>query len=246
LHCHSVWDGGVNTILEMAEMAKNMGYEYLGISDHTQFLKIENGLDEEQLGRQRKEIDRLNQKFSSCAKASKDRQAGRAGFKILQGAELNILNDGSLDIRDLALSKLDYAIAGVHSNMKMPKEQMTTRIIRAMKNPFVKIISHPTGRLLGKRDEYEIDFNKILQAAKEFKVVLEINASPFRLDLDDKKIKMAKEQGVKMIINSDAHEQGQLRAMRFGVYQARRGWAEKKDIINAKSLKNLLIFFNKS
>ena len=235
LHCHSVWDGGVNTILEMAKMAKSLGYEYLGISDHTKFLKIEDGLNEQQLAEQRKEIDKLNHEF----------KASGSKFHLLQGAELNILNDGSLDIKDSALAKLDYAIAGIHSNMKMPKDQMTTRIIRAMKNPFVKIISHPTGRLLGRRDEYEIDFNKVLQAAKEFKVVLEINASPFRLDLDDKKIKMAKEQGVKMIINSDAHHQNQLESMRFGVYQARRGWAEKKDIINTKSLKNLLTFLNK-
>lgn len=234
LHSHSSWGGGADTILAMAARAQELGYEYLGIADHTKFLKIENGLDEKQLGKQRKEIDELNQTF-----------AGRQGeFRILQGAELNILNDGLLDIKDSALSKLDYAIAGVHSNMKMPKDQMTARIIRAMRNPFVKIISHPTGRLLGRREEYEIDFSKILRAAKELKVILEINASPSRLDLDDRKIKMAKERGVKMIINSDAHAREQLSAMRFGVYQARRGWAEKKDVINAQSLKDLLAFLS--
>ena len=217
----------------MAKTAQDLGYEYIGISDHTKFLKIEHGLDEKALILQRKEIDKLNVKF----------QASNSKFRILQGAETNILNDGSIDIKNEALKKLDYAIAGIHSNFKMPKSQMTQRIISAMKNPNIDIISHPTGRILKRRDEYQIDFGKILRAAKEFGTILEINSFPERLDLDDKNVKLAKEAGVKMIINTDSHHKNQLDFMEFGVSQARRGWAEKKDIVNTQSLEKLLKFF---
>ena len=230
LHCHSDWDGGVNSIAVMAKMAQAMGYQYIGISDHTKFLRIENGLDEKRLSRRNKEIDKLNQKYK--------------GFRILKGAETNILNDGSIDIKDQALKELDYAIAGVHSNLKMGKEQMTERIIKAMKNPHIDIISHLTGRLLGKREEYQLDFDKILRAAKEYNVILEINSSPVRLDLNDHNIRRAKEAGVKMIINTDAHHKEQMRFMELGIAQARRGWAEKKDIINTQPLNKLLKFFH--
>jgi len=157
LHCHSKWDGGQNSIKEMTEAAMARGYQYLGITDHTKFLRIEHGLNERQLAQQRKEIDKINSKLKTQ----------NSKFKILQGAETNILNDGSIDIKDQALKKLDYAIAGIHSSFKMPKEKMTERIIQAMKNPYIKIISHPTGRILKRRDEYQIDIEKILRAAKE-------------------------------------------------------------------------------
>jgi len=228
LHCHSKWDGGLNSIEEMVRMAQDLNYQYLGIADHTKFLKIEHGLDEKKLVLQRKEIDRLNSKF-----------------QILQGCEANILNDGSIDIKNEALKKLDYVIAGIHSNFKMPKEKMTERIINAMKNPNVDIISHPTGRILKRRDEYQIDFDKILRAAKEFGVILEINSFPERLDLNDQNIRRAKEAGVKMIINTDAHHKDQMRFIEFGIAQARRGWAEKDDIINAWPLEKLLNYFKK-
>ncbi len=230
LHCHSNWDGGVNSIKEMAEAAQKMGYEYLGISDHTKFLRIEKGLNEKQLSRQRKEIDKINNKLGNR-------------FRILQGAETNILNDGSIDIKDEALKKLDYVIAGIHSSFKMEKERMTERIIRAMKNPNVDIIAHPTGRIIKRRDEYQIDFEKILRAAKEFGVVLEINSHPERLDLKDTYIRRTKEAGVRMVINTDSHRKDQLRLIEFGIAQARRGWAEKKDIINTQPLNKLLRFF---
>lgn len=229
LHCHSKWDGGKNTILEMAERGRALGYQYLGITDHTKFLRIEHGLDEKKLSQQRKEIDKLNSRLKN--------------FKILQGAETNILNDGSIDIKDEALKKLDYAIAGIHSNFKMEKEKMTERIIKAMKNPYIKIISHPTGRILKRRDEYQCDFDKILRAAKEFKVILEINSFPERLDLNDQNIRRAKGAGVKMVINTDSHHKDQLRYIELGIAQARRGWAEKEDIINTQPLEKLLKFF---
>jgi len=230
LHCHSNWDGGSNSILEMAVAGQKLGYEYLGIADHTKFLRIEHGLDEKKLLRQRKEIESLNKKLR--------------GFRILQGCEANILPDGSLDIKDEVLENLDFVIVGVHSSMKMDRDRMTDRIIKAMKNPNVDIISHPTGRILKRRDEYQIDFDKILRAAKEFKVVLEINSFPERLDLDDKNIRRAKEFGVRMIINTDSHRRDQLKLIGFGVAQARRGWAEKSDIINTQPLDRLLKLFS--
>lgn len=235
LHCHTTWSGGENTVSEMADKAMELGYQYLGISDHTKFLRIENGMNEKQLASQRKEIDDLNSGFA----------AKNIGFKILQGAETNVLKDGSIDIKDEALAKLDYAIAGVHSNLKMEKEEMTERIVKAMKNPYIKIISHPTGRILKRREEYSIDLNKILRAAKEFGVALEINSYPERLDLNDINIRKAKEAGVKMVINTDSHLKDQMRYMEFGVAQARRGWAEKQDIINAWSAEELINYFKR-
>jgi DNA polymerase (family 10) len=247
LHCHSKWDGGGNSIEEMAKQAMEMGYEYLGISDHTKFLKIEHGLDERQLAAQRKEIEKLNSKFKSNPTGSPSLRSVQQNskFRILQGAETNILKDGSIDIKDQALKKLDYVIAGVHSHFKMGKSEMTERIIKAMKNPNVDIISHPTGRILKRRDEYQIDFEKILRAAKAYNVILEINSFPERLDLNDQNIRLAKEAGVKMIINTDSHHRDQMRFIEFGIAQARRGWAEKKDIVNVLPLPKLLKFFQK-
>jgi len=233
LHCHSNWNGGENSILEMALAAENLGYEYIGIADHTKFLRIENGLDEKQLLYQKRQIDEINSKFESQGKK----------FKVLWGCEANILSDGSIDIKNEVLKKMDYVIAGVHSSLKMNKNTMTERLIKAMNNPNVDIISHPTGRLIQKRDEYSIDFEKILRVAKDSNTILEINSSPERLDLKDVYIKKAKEMGVKMIINTDSHQKEQLRYIKFGVAQARRGWAEKEDIVNTYSYRDILNFF---
>ena len=237
LHCHSHWgtEKGKKNIEEMIKMAKNMGYQYLGISDHTKFLRIERGLDEKQLADQRKTIDKLNKSFI----------VHHSSFRVLQGCEANIMADGSIDIKDESLAKLDYVIAGAHSQFKMPKEKMTERIIKAMENPNVDIISHPTGRILQHRDEYEIDFDRILKVAKETGTILEINANPYRLDLKDANIKKAKKAGVKMVINTDSHQSSQMKFMEYGIVQARRGWAEKKDIINCWPLDKLLYFFKK-
>ncbi|MGB9598417.1 MAG: DNA polymerase/3'-5' exonuclease PolX, partial [Minisyncoccales bacterium] len=231
-HCHSDWDGGENSIEEIVEQAKKNGYSFVGIADHTKFLRIERGLDERALEKRNKFIDKLNLKLK------------RENFLILKGCEANILPDGRLDISDQTLSQLDFVIAGIHSSFKMDKNKMTERMIKAMKNPQVDIISHPTGRLLKKRDEYQIDFEKILRVAKEFKVVLEINSWPERLDLDAEKIKKAKSEGVKLVINSDSHRIDQMRFIEYGVYQARRGWAQKEDIINAWSREKILSFLN--
>lgn len=235
LHYHSDWDGGSDSIMEMVRAGKELGYEYIGVSDHTKFLRIEHGLDEKQLIKRNKEIDKINAKLKE--KGEK--------LRVLKGCEANILSDGSIDIRDDVLAQMDFVIAGIHSAFKIDRQKMTERMIKAMENPNVDIVSHPTGRILGKRDEYQIDIEKILRVAKETKTILEINAHPVRLDLNDVNIKKAKEIGVKMIINTDAHSKEQLHLMEYGVYQARRGWAGNKDIINAWPLDKLLKFLKR-
>jgi DNA polymerase (family 10) len=227
LHCHSNWNGGKNSIEDMAKKAMELGYEYIGISDHTKTLKIENGLNEKQLLEQNKYIKKLNEKFKS------------RGFQILHGCEADILKDGSIDTNNEVLSQLDYVIASVHLNTKMEKKEMTLRMEKAMRNPHVDIIAHPTGRIVGQRDEYDVDFDKILKLAKETGTILEINSSS-RLDLRDLYIRRAKNEGVKMIINTDSHQKEQMYLMEYGVAQARRGWAEKSDVINTLSINDLL------
>ncbi len=229
LHCHSNWDGGENSIEVMVQAAMDLGYEYIGISDHTKFLRIENGLNEKQLLDQHKYINNLNSKFKSQ----------NSKFRILHGCESNVLNDGSIDISDEVLAQLDYVIAGVHSTLKMEKKEMMARIEKAMRNPNVDILAHPTGRIIGQRDEYQIDFDKILKIAKETGSILEINSS-VRLDLRDLYIRRAKNEGVKMIINTDSHQKEHLHLMEYGVSQARRGWAGKNDIINTLPVEELL------
>ena len=230
LHCHTNWSRKeYPSIIELAKNSQKMGYQYVGIADHTKFLHIENGLDEKKLILRNKAIDKINKRLK--------------GFRILKGCEANILNDGSIDIKDDVLAQLDFVIAGVHSTFKMPKEKMTERMIKAMENPNVDIISHPTGRLIKRRDEYQIDLDKILRVAKETGTILEINSYPERLDLKDTNIKKAKEAGVKMVINTDSHHIDQMRFIEYGVAQARRGWAERSDIINTQSLEKLLKIF---
>ena len=235
LHCHSNWDGGKNSIEDMVKTAMEMGYEYIGISDHTKFLAIERGLNEEQLLKQREEIKQLNLKF----------KIKNLKFRILHGCETNILNDGSVDIKDEILEKLDYVIAGVHSSLKMEKKEMTSRVEKAMKNKNIDIFAHPTGRIVGQRDKYQIDFDKILQQAKETGTILEINSSS-RLDLRDTYIRRAKNKGLKMIINTDSHRKDHLNLMEYGVAQARRGWAEKEDIVNTFPIEELLKHFKQN
>lgn len=239
LHIHSKWGDseqeGKKSIKELAELGIKMGYQYIGIADHTKFLRIENGLNEKQLIERNKQIDKINKKF----------QASGFKFQVLKGCEANIMVDGSIDIEDKVLAQMDFVIAGIHSQMKMSKIEMTKRIIKAMENPNVDIISHPTGRILKRRDEYEVDFEEILEGAKKTGTILEINASPSRLDLNDVYIKKVKQVGVKMIINTDAHKKEQLRFMKYGISQARRGWAEKKDIINAWPIERFLKIIKK-
>lgn len=233
LHCHSDWDGGENSIEELANAAIAKGYEYIGIADHTKFLKIERGLDEKKLRKRNVYIDSVNLEFAKQGK----------NFKIFKGCEANILPDGSIDIDDSALAELDFVIAGIHSSFKMDKQAMTQRMMKAMSNPNVDIISHPTGRLLKKRDEYSINMEKIFIHAKQTKTILEINSYPERLDLNDHNIRRAGEYGIKMVIDTDAHSVDHLRFAEYGIAQARRGWATANDIINTFPARQLEKFF---
>ncbi len=226
LHTHTNWSDAVATLQEMAEAAQELGYEYLVISDHTQGLGVANGLDADRLGRQRAEIQRLNQRFS--------------GFRLLQGAEVEIHGDGTLDHPDQVLRQLDVVIASVHMGLRQDKETITTRVVRAMHNPWVDVIGHPSGRLLGQREASSVDLDQVLQAAAETGTALEINAMPNRLDLDDVHIRRAIELGVALCINSDAHSTGGLDVMQYGVATARRGWAEPRHILNTLPLEPLL------
>ncbi|OGZ72469.1 MAG: DNA polymerase III [Candidatus Staskawiczbacteria bacterium RIFCSPLOWO2_01_FULL_38_12b] len=232
LHCHSNWNGGQHSIEVMAKTAMERGYQYIGISDHSKTLKIENGLDEKKLLKQHEAIQKVNKKF----------QDSGFKFQVLHGVEADILKDGSIDIKSEVLAQLDYVIASVHLNTKMEKKEMMARIEKAMKNPHVDIIAHPTGRIVNQRDEYQIDFDKMLSLAKETGTILEINSSA-RLDLRDFYIRRTKAENVKMIINTDSHHKDQMALMEYGVSQARRGWAESADIINTLPVLELLKYF---
>ncbi|MGB9976674.1 DNA polymerase/3'-5' exonuclease PolX [Thermovenabulum sp.] len=232
LHMHSDWSDGIDSIEELAQKAMELGYEYIAITDHSKSLKIANGLDEERLKRQIYHIKNLNAKYKN--------------FVILTGIEVDILSDEILDFEDEILKELDIVVASIHTGFKQDKDKLTRRIIMAMENPYVKIIGHPTGRLLGKREKYELDLDKIIEKAFETNTALEINSTPDRLDLVDVYAKRAKEKGVKLVINTDAHEKGALQDIINGVYVARRAWLEKKDVLNTRSLKELLTELKKT
>ncbi len=225
LHVHSKWSDGSNTIRDLALFAKKLGYEYIGIADHSKSQRIAHGLSEEEVIERNKEIDKLNKTLP---------------IKILKVMEVDILSDGSLDYDDSILKKLDLVIAAIHSRFKSTKEEMTKRILKAMDNPYVRIIAHPTGRLLGQRQGYEIDLDKIIKKAKEKNIALEVNASPQRLDLNGPNVKRVVTAGVKLSINTDSHAKEQMLFMRLGIGTARRGWARKEDVINTMSYKELM------
>jgi DNA polymerase (family X) len=231
LQVQTNWTDGVNSIKEMAEAAKKEGLEYIVITDHTKTLAMTGGADEKQLLRQAKEIDRVNKHIS--------------GIRILKGAEVNILEDGSLDIDDEALARLDCVGAAVHSHFHLSREDQTHRVIRAMENPHVDIIFHLTGRRIGRRKAIDLDVDKIIQVAKRTGTILEINAFPDRADIKDEYIRKCVEVGVKMSIDSDAHSIQHFKLLEHGVAQARRGWCEKKNIINAWPVKKMLGFLKK-
>ncbi|MBI4010498.1 MAG: DNA polymerase/3'-5' exonuclease PolX [Candidatus Aenigmarchaeota archaeon] len=228
LQVQTSWTDGSNSIKEMAEEAKKFGLEYIAITDHTKALAMTGGLDEKKLLQQMKEIEKINRQLSEIT--------------ILAGAEVNILKDGRLDIDDKTLSQLDFVGASVHSLFNLPKEEQTKRIIKAIENENVDIIFHPTGRVIQQREPYEVDIDRIIQMAKDTETMLEINAYPNRLDLKDEHIKKAVQAGVKFCIDSDAHSKLHFRYLEFGIAQARRGWTEKKDVVNALSLKEFLKF----
>ncbi|HLC37629.1 MAG TPA: DNA polymerase/3'-5' exonuclease PolX, partial [Candidatus Nanoarchaeia archaeon] len=229
LHSHTKATDGVNTIEEMALAAKKRGYEYLSISDHSKSTRVANGLNEKDLSEHLKKIDKINNKIN--------------GITLLKSSEVDILNDGSLDYNDKILKQMDIVLCSIHSGFKQDKTTMTKRLVKAIENPYTNIIGHTSGRLINRRDPYEFDIDKVFEAAKDNNVTFEINSQPDRLDLKDIYIKKAVENKVKLVINSDAHSAKDLWLIEFGVMQARRGWAEKKDILNTFPLRKLSKIF---
>jgi DNA polymerase (family 10) len=229
LHAHSTASDGHATITEMAKAARARGYQYLSINDHSQRVRIAHGLDPKRLARQLAEIDRLN--------------GSTKEFLILKSTEVDILENGSLDLPDNMLHRLDLTVCAVHSKFGLSRERQTERIIRAMDNPCFDILGHPTGRLINERPPYEVDMERLLLAARERGCYLEVNAQPDRLDLTDLHCRMAKDLGVKVAISTDAHSTTDLDLVRFGLDQARRGWLEADDVLNTRTwpaLKRLL------
>lgn len=229
LQMHSIWSDGQNTIEEMAKKATAMGLEYIAITDHLRGI-FNNRISEKDLLRQWKKIDKLNANYKKRG----------IKFRILKSGEVDILNDGKLFMRDKIMRKLDIVGGAIHSSFKITKEKMTERIIKAMKNPNLDMIFHPTGRLIGLRPAYEVDMKKIIRAAKETKTILEIDAYYDRLDLKDEYLRMAKNAGLKIAINSDAHSASNLQYLELGIAQARRAWLEKEDVINAWPVEKML------
>ena len=225
LHAHTDWSDAAATLPEMAAAARKLGYEYLVVSDHTHSLGVANGLDVTRLREQRAAIEKLNE--------------GSSGFHLLQGAEVEVRADGSLDFPDDVLAELDVVIASVHSALRQDQETITDRVVSAMRNPHVNVLGHPSGRLLGQREATRVDLDRVLQVAAETGTILEVNATPSRLDLDDVHIRPAIEMGVGLAVNSDAHSTGGLEVMVYGVAASRRGWAEARHIVNTFPLPKL-------
>jgi len=226
LHVHSKWSDGTSSIEEVARAAQRRGYQYIAITDHSKSLRIAHGLDESRLMKQTEEIDRVNEKLK--------------GFQILKGTEVDILAEGRLDFPEKVLEKFDIVVASIHSGFKQDRAKMTKRIIQAIENPYLDIFAHPTGRLLGARDPYEVEMDELIEAAKKFGKVLEINAYFERLDLDDIHCRKAKEMGIQVAISTDSHHPDQMWMMSLGVAVAKRGWLEKKDVLNTLSFKEIL------
>lgn len=226
LHTHSTWSDGGSSIEEMVIKARKLGYEYIAITDHSQGLKIAGGLDRQELYIKKREIDKLRRKYRD--------------IKILFGTEVDIDSDGNLDYSDDILEEMDIVIAAIHTGFKQSAEKLTRRIIKACQNKHVDIIAHPTGRLWGAREPYELNIEEVLRVARDTSTALEINSFPQRLDLDDIHCRMAKDFSVMLAVNTDAHIAQQLELMKLGVATARRGWLEKKDVLNSLSFDRLV------
>jgi len=226
LHVHSKWSDGGNTIEEVARACQKKGYSYVAITDHSESLRVAGGLSIADLKQKRQEIDKINKNLK--------------GFRVLYATEVDIGSQGNIDYKDEILKEFDVVVGAIHTGFKQLQAQLTRRIIKACQNKFVHIIAHPTGRLWGKRDAYDIDFDRILKVAKETNTALEINAFAQRLDLNDLNCHRAKDIGVKLAISTDGHTTEQLEAMKLGIAVARRGWLSKEDVINTLSINELL------
>ncbi len=222
LHVHTTWSDGLQSLREMAEYVRSLGYDYIGITDHSQSAFYANGLKPDRVLQQMAEIEALN--------------AELAPFRIFKGIESDILNDGELDYEDDILKQFDFVIASVHSNLKMSREKATERVLRAVENPFTRILGHPTGRLLLSREGYPLDWEAIFDACAKHKVVIELNANPYRLDLDWTLIPEATRRGIPISINPDAHSRDGVHDLRYGVFAARKGGLEAAQCLNARDL----------
>jgi DNA polymerase (family 10) len=229
LHMHTTWSDGKLSVLQMATAAKERGYQYIAITDHSASLGIAHGLSVERLRQQAEKIRQANEALGP-------------EFRILHGTEMEIKADGTLDYPDEVLAELDFVIAALHVSLKQPREQVTQRILNAIHNPHVDMIAHPTGRLIGERPPADLDMEAILQAAAETGTILEVNANPHRLDLKDIYVRRAIELGVKIAINTDAHNADQFNLLHFGVGTAQRGWATAVNVINTWPLAQLLAY----
>jgi DNA polymerase (family X) len=227
LHVHSDWSDGRASILDMAHAARALGYEYIALCDHSPSIGIAGGLTPE----------RLEQKIEAIASANEELEG--MGITVLAGTEVDIKADGRLDYADDLLARCDVVVASVHMGLQQTERAITGRLISAIENENVDIIAHPTGRIIDQREPYEVDMQAVLQAAARTNTAMEINSHPSRLDLSDVNAKAAKELGVRLCINSDAHDAEQLLTMKYGINVARRAWLEKRDVLNALSLKEL-------
>jgi DNA polymerase (family 10) len=226
LQMHTTASDGRTSVEEMAESAKKLGYQYILITDHSKAVTIANGLDEKRAAEHIQRIKAARKKVK--------------GIEIWAGAEVDILSDGRLDYPDELLKQMDIVLVSVHSRMTQPAEEMTDRLLKALRNPYVRILGHPTGRQLLKRDPFSFDVDRVFSEAQKLGVILEVNANPERLDLCDRHVKLAKDRGMKVVISTDAHHPDHFAFMRYGVMTARRGWMEKADVINTYSPEKLL------
>ena len=220
LHVHTKASDGKSSLREMVEAARARGYEYVAITDHTKHATVARGLDEKRLAKQLDEIGKLSEDFDD--------------IRILKSSEVDILADGKLDLSDSMLKRLDVVVAAVHYKFELDAQKQTERMLRAMDNKYVSILAHPSGRLLGEREAYPVDLERVIEGARDRGVALELNSHPARLDLDEVHCKLAKELGVKLVISTDAHSTFGLDTMRFGIGQARRAWLERKDVLNTR------------
>ncbi len=232
LHMHTTWSDGAQSLEEMVNRAREKQYEYICITDHSKFLQVANGLNETRLRKQREEINRLNEKFDD--------------IHIFAGVEMDILPDGSLNFEDDFLKEMDFVIGAIHSAFNQSEEKIMYRLYTALDNPYVSLIAHPTGRLIGRREGYRVNVEKLIERAKETNTALELNANPNRLDLASEWVRKAQEAGVTIAINTDAHDYLMLEHMKYGTGAARRGWIEKNTVINTWPKAKLIEFMNRN
>ncbi|WP_087971849.1 DNA polymerase/3'-5' exonuclease PolX [Oceanobacillus rekensis] len=232
LHMHTTWSDGAQSLDEMVKRVREKGYSYMAVTDHSKYLRVANGLDETRLRKQREEIAKLNDKMDD--------------FHIFAGVEMDILPDGTLDFSDAFLSEMDYVIGAIHSSFSQSEEKIMKRLNNALENPYVSLIAHPTGRLIGRRPGYKVNVEKLIEKAKETNTALEINANPNRLDLSSDWIRKVQEAGVTIAINTDAHSYPMLDHMKYGVGVARKGWVRKDMVMNTWTKEKLIEYFNRN